>query len=193
MRVILASASPRRHELLKRLFDDFEIIPATGEEIKTTDDPVKLVQELAFQKAREIESREFPDETYEDIYIIIGADTVVSKDGRILGKPSDEQEAMEMLGFLAGDVHMVSTGVTVIKNVNGERKCARFVENTLVEFNDMTGAEIKDYISTGESMDKAGAYGIQGLASRYIKRIDGSVDNVIGLPVSRLYQELKNI
>ena len=193
MRVILASASPRRHELLKRLFDDFEIIPATGEEIKTTDDPVKLVQELAFQKAREIESREFPDETYEDIYIIIGADTVVSKDGRILGKPSDKQEAMEMLGFLAGDVHMVSTGVTVIKNVNGERKCARFVENTLVEFNDMTGAEIKDYISTGESMDKAGAYGIQGLASRYIKRIDGSVDNVIGLPVSRLYQELKNI
>ena len=193
MRVILASASPRRHELLGRLFEDFEIIPAEGEEIKTTDDPVKLVQELSFQKAREVESRVFPDETYEDIYIVIGADTVVSKDGKILGKPRDEQEAMEMIGFLAGDIHMVSTGVTIIKNVNGERKCSRFVENSMVEFNDMTGAEIRDYISTGESMDKAGAYGIQGLASRYIKRVDGSVDNVIGLPVSRLYQELKKL
>ena len=193
MRVILASASPRRHELLGRLFEDFEIIPAEGEEIVTTDDPVKLVQELSFQKAREVESREFPDETFDDIYIVIGADTVVSKDGRILGKPKDEQEAIEMLGFLAGDIHMVSTGVTIIKNVNGERKCARFVENTMVEFNDMTGAEINDYISTGESMDKAGAYGIQGLASRYIKRVDGSVDNVIGLPVSRLYQVLKDM
>ena len=193
MRVILASASPRRKELLERLFDDFEIIPAQGEEIVTTNDPEKVVKELSFQKAREVEDRLFKDDEDKEIYLIIGSDTVVSKDGRILGKPKDEDDAMMMLGFLSGDVHMVSTGVTIIKCVNGERKYKTFHENTMVEFYNMTGREIREYVYTGEPMDKAGAYGIQGLGARFVKRIEGSNDNVIGLPVARLYQELKEL
>ena len=201
MKYILASASPRRKELIGLLGIDAEIVPSTMEENVVTDDPERLVRELALQKARDVASR------FHDGEIVIGADTCVYVGESILGKPKSKDEAMAMLAMLAGNVHRVYTGVAVVKcgentsstasgspSPQGEgRKEVYFVEKTDVHVYPMTAEEIFAYVETGEPMDKAGAYGIQGAFCKHIERLEGDYFNVVGLPVGRLYQVLKGI
>ena len=162
--------------------ENFEIIPAERDEIIPEGVlPKDAVELLARAKAEEI------FETHKD-ELIISADTVVSIDGKILGKPWDKAEASEMLHTLSGRTHSVYTGVCVIFEDGTETS---FCEETLVEFYSLSDKEIADYISSGEPMDKAGAYGIQGRGALFVKRIEGDYYNVMGLPVSRLYHLLK--
>lgn len=182
-KVILASASPRRRELLHQVGIEPEIEPSHVEEVITTTVPADAVMELSAQKAEDIAKRHKGEPV-----IVIGADTVVSSDGRILGKPHDEKDAFEMLSGLNGRTHQVYTGVTVISCETG--KTSTFAEKTEVEVYPMTDAQIQAYIATGEPMDKAGAYGIQGRFAAYVKGICGDYNNVVGLPVGRLCQEL---
>ena len=125
--------------------------------------------------------------------IVLGADTVVASDGKILGKPADTEGAVAMLTMLQGRGHEVYTGVTILYEENGERKTLTFHEKTTVHFYPMTDAQIREYVATGDPMDKAGAYGIQGLCARYISGIAGDYNNVVGLPVGRVYQELHGL
>lgn len=198
MRIILASASPRRKELLKKLFSDFEIIPAKGSEVyHTMQHPSQIVQQLSAQKADEVEravfgTRQSSGKEHPD-YLVLGADTVVAYKHQILGKPKDTADAEEMLKMLAGNVHQVYTGVTLRLMLQGERQCIQFAECTQVRFYPMTQKEIRAYIDSGEPMDKAGAYGIQGVGARFVQGIEGDYANVVGLPVAKLYQVLKKI
>lgn len=185
MRIILASASPRRKELLGLLGLEFEIIVSDVEEVVTESAPNRVVEELSLQKAEDVFER------LEGDVLVIGADTVVSLDDCILGKPKNEAEAVEMLGKLQGNEHRVFTGVTLIGRKNGEEFRNTFSEGTVVKFYPMTAEEIQWYVSTKEPMDKAGAYGIQGLGARFVECIRGDYNNVVGLPIARLYQEMK--
>ncbi len=169
---------------------DFEILPAKGEEHITKESPAEAVQELALNKAQEIAQQMEKKDLNEDI-LVIGADTVVTYDGRILGKPKDEQDAVRMLTMLSGNTHSVYTGVALLMTRNGRWEERTFFEETMVTMYPMSQEEIADYVATGEPMDKAGAYGIQGKCAIYIKRIEGDYNNVVGLPVARIYQELK--
>ncbi len=189
MRIILASASPRRKELLAQLFSDFEIIPAQGSEVYTKQIPSEIVQQLSAQKAAEVEQAVTEDADY----LVIGADTVVVLKNRILGKPKDASDAERMLCMLSGAVHQVYTGVAVHLMSKGQRRCIEFAECTNVRFYPMTEQEIRDYVCSGEPMDKAGAYGIQGIGGRFVQGIEGDYANVVGLPVAKLYQILKKI
>ncbi len=191
MRVILASGSPRRKELLKQLVADFEVLPAKGSEIYTEQEPAKIVQQLAAQKAAEVESSVVRQG--EEPMLVIGADTVVAFQGQILGKPADAKQAKEMLKMLASDVHQVYTGVALIVIQHGKRQCLEFAECTNVRFYPMTAQEIEAYVQSGEPMDKAGAYGIQGIGGRFVEGIEGDYQNVVGLPLAKLYQVLKKI
>lgn len=198
--IILASASPRRKELLEQIGLEFEICPAKGEEIITKTIPEEVVMELSKQKAEEVASMvvSFSEENKEittpsDI-LVIGADTVVAYDGRILGKPKDEEDAKHMLSMLAGNTHSVFTGVTlVLMDKSGRAGELVFYEKTDVTMHPMTDKEIERYVASGEPMDKAGAYGIQGKCAIYIEKIHGDYNNVVGLPITRIYQELKKI
>lgn len=161
--------------------DDFRIIPAKGEEVLPEKiSPENAVLSLSEQKANEV-YRENRGE------VIVAADTIVAIDGKILGKPADEKDAFAMLKTLSGRIHEVFTGVCVIF-ANGRKE--RFFEETKVEFYELSDGEIADYIKTGEPMDKAGAYGIQGKGALLVKRIDGDYYNVMGLPVARLLRVL---
>ena len=185
MRVILASASPRRKELLAQIVADFEICVSDVEEIITEREPAKVVEELSAQKAFAVYSG-----TEGDV-LVIGADTVVTMADKILGKPANEADAFSMLQMLQAKAHSVYTGVTVYMRQGTEEKKVTFSECTEVQFYPMTEAEIQGYIATGEPMDKAGAYGIQGIGGRFVEKISGDYNNVVGLPIARLYQELK--
>ena len=176
-RIILASGSPRRKELLEQIGVSFEIVKAEGEEIITTDVPAQAVEELSRQKAREVAERTGGD-------VVIGADTVGAAGGRILGKPESTEEAERMLELLQGGVHQVLTGVTVI--LRETQKELSFVETTKVHVYPMTEGQIRAYVETGEPMDKAGAYGIQGYGALLVEGIQGDYYNVMGLPVCRL-------
>lgn len=179
--IILASASPRRRELLAGLGLDFEILPAQGpEHTPSHGDAAGTVMELSAAKAREL-AEKYPEA------VVIGADTVVEKDGDILGKPADEAEAAAMLKKLSGAAHRVFTGVTVAR---GERLLSQ-AEETTVHFRPLKEAEIAAYVASGEPMDKAGAYAIQGRASLFIRGIEGDYFNVVGLPLCRLGQMLE--
>lgn len=179
-KIILASASPRRKELLTLAGIDFTVQQADIEEKIAPDlKPFEVVKQLAFQKASAVAEKS------KDC-IVIGSDTVVSLDNKILGKPKSENEAKEMLKLLSGKTHKVYTGVAIIS----DEKNVSFYEETEVEFYELTDREIADYVATGEPMDKAGAYGIQGKGCVLIKRINGDYFNVVGLPVARLYREL---
>lgn len=176
--IILASQSPRRQELLKLITNDFEIkVSNVDETLPSGISPKDAVLYLSKIKAE-------PFKNGSDI--IIGADTVVALDGKILGKPKNDENAREMLKFLSGKAHSVFTGVTLIK---GDIKRSFSVE-TKVKFFDLTDEEIDEYIKTGEPADKAGAYGIQGYGSLLVEKIDGDYFNVVGLPVSKLAREL---
>jgi septum formation protein len=182
---VLASASPRRKELLAALIPEFAVIPSEADENLAISDPPHLVMRLSFDKADEIAR------TLTGGEVVIGADTVVVMEGRILGKPMDPADAARMLRALSGKTHTVYSGVTVIDTSNGERFSE--YESTDVTFDDMTDDEIENYVNTGEPLDKAGAYGIQSYGARFIKKIDGCYFNVVGLPLNRLYHMLKNL
>ena len=164
-RIVLGSASPRRKELLEQIGVEFEIKTSDKEEIYESTIPTEIV---------------------------IGADTVVVHDNKILGKPSDEAEAFRMLKSLAGDAHQVYTGVAMlVYGEDGEAKEICHAERTEVFVHEMSDVEIRNYIASGEPMDKAGAYGIQGKFAAYIDKIEGDYYNVVGLPVAYVYQQLK--
>ena len=234
VRLVLASASPRRRELLSQIGLEFTVMPSTKEENAKTTEAGALVQELSRQKAVDIweqlsggqgqnpdanqeqlsdaNQEQNPDENRGQIsdadqeqisdemrepnlngkrqpeLLVIGADTVVCCEGKILGKPHSREAAAEMLTALQGRSHEVYTGVTLYS----QSEAVTFFECTQVEFYPMTEAEISDYIDSKEPMDKAGAYGIQGLGARFVKGIRGDYNNVVGLPIGRLYQELKS-
>lgn len=194
--IILASASPRRRELLAQLGLSFDVEPACGEEkVQAGLAPERMVQNLAYAKADEIraghQGRSDDGSRASDgrTTLIIGADTIVVKDGKILGKPANDDQAFRMLQTLSGTTHQVYTGVAVLS----PEWEVRFSEKTDVTFYAMSDEEISAYIKTGEPMDKAGAYGIQGAGARFVKEIHGDYFNVVGLPIGRLYQVLKEI
>lgn len=178
MAIILASQSPRRRQLLEQVgFTDFLIRPAQGEELADPNlDPGGLVEALSRQKALEISASADPED------LIIAADTVVAVDGQVLGKPHSIQQAHEMLSALSGREHTVYTGVTVCR---GGQILTQH-EATTVRFRPLTAQEIDAYIATGEPMDKAGSYGIQGRGALLVEGISGDYFNVVGLPVCRL-------
>ncbi len=181
MSVILASASPRRQELLRFAVKEFDIIPSDADETLPENIPAEEAAEyLAVKKARSVADNHRSD-------TVIGCDTVVVINGEILGKPSDEENAAEMLRKLSGKVHKVITGVCICR---GERSLS-FSCTTQVEFYPLSDKEIEDYVSTGDPMDKAGAYGIQSDGCVLVKRIDGDFFNVVGLPVAKLKRVLK--
>lgn len=188
MKIILASASPRRRELLEQIGLEFQVTVSNVQERITAREPGKAVEELSEQKARGVlDSLNGSEEL-----LIIGADTVVAVDGSILGKPASVKHAVEMLERLSGRTHQVYTGVTLChRTAEGQVQSKTFHEMTAVTFYPMSEREISRYVSTDECMDKAGAYGIQGFCARYIKEIEGDYNNVVGLPVGRLYQEAK--
>ena len=186
-KIVLASGSPRRKELLEQVGLEFSIVPAKGEEIRTSNIPLEVVQELSKQKAKEIALQFENDEET----LIIGADTLVAFGDKIMGKPKDEEDAFNTLNILQGSTHQVYTGVTLIKISEGTKKVITFYEKTDVIMYPMSKEEIKGYIATKEPMDKAGSYGIQGKGARFIKGINGDYNNVVGLPVARLLQEVK--
>ncbi len=187
-RIILASQSPRRKELLGKLQLDFEVIPAQGEEAVTTTDPIKLVEELARQKAEEIFASQAGD------VAVIGADTVVSTlEGEILGKPQNREDAKRMLTLLSGKCHYVTTGAAVYLRRNGSEIRESFAQQSKVFMQELGEEEIRWYLATGEGEDKAGSYAIQGLASRFISHMEGDYFSVVGLPVHELYKKLKEM
>ena len=209
VRLVLASASPRRRELLSQIGLEFTVMPSTKEENAKTTEAGALVQELSRQKAVDIweqlsggqgqnpdaDQEQISEETQEPNLngkrqpeLLVGADTVVCCEGKILGKPHSREAAAEMLTALQGRSHEVYTGVTLYS----QSETVTFFECTQVEFYPMTEVEISEYIDSKEPMDKAGAYGIQGLGARFVKGIRGDYNNVVGLPVGRLYQELKS-
>ncbi len=190
-RIILASQSPRRRELLAQLGLSFEVMPAYGEERSDVQDPGARVEELAAAKAREVAGRLEKESDREKL--IIGADTLVAKNGEILGKPRDEEDAKRMLALLSGTAHQVCTGLCLILIKGDQRVERHFHETTHVNFAEMTDKEIDDYVASGDPMDKAGAYGIQSGAARFVTGIQGDYSNVVGLPVSRLYREMKQL
>jgi len=185
MGIILASKSPRRQELLKLMgINDFKIIPSDAEEnIGAGLSPADTVKEIALMKARDVRNKCGNDD------VIIAADTLVYLENVPLGKPKDEEDAADMLQKLSGRMHSVYTGVAVI--YGGKEFSAG--EGTDVYFREITDAEIEKYIKSGEPMDKAGAYAIQGKASVFVEKINGDYFNVIGLPVCRLYGMLKDL
>lgn len=182
--IILASASPRRQELLKLIFDDFKTEPADIDEtVRKSIDLTKYPEYLALKKAHHVvENRHYED-------VVIGCDTGVFIDDMMLGKPQDENQAKEMLKLLSGRKHKVITGCSILYR----GKSLSFSETTDVEFYALTDKEIDDYAATGEPMDKAGGYGIQGKGALLVKGICGDYYNVVGLPVGALRQALKKI
>lgn len=182
-RLVLASQSPRRQELLKLLTQDFSVcVSDVDESLPAQIAPQDAVMLLAEQKARAVRDRLCADGAADDL-LVIGADTVVAAEGEILGKPQDAADAARMLRLMAGRTHEVYTGVSLC----GVRREERFYCATRVRFAPMTDEEIEWYIATGEPFDKAGGYGIQGDAARFIEGIEGDYFNVMGLPVRMLY------
>lgn len=185
--IVLASGSPRRRELLAQIGIEPRIIVSHVEEKITSDLPSQVVMELACQKAADVAC------TVGEGTIVIGSDTVVAIDGMILGKPSSHEDAYRMIKELAGRSHQVFTGVCLIWKDGKKEHTKAFFDETTVEVFPMTDAEIREYADSEEPMDKAGAYAVQGYFAKYIKGLHGSYANVMGLPVSRLYQEMKKI
>ncbi|MGN0386712.1 MAG: Maf family protein [Lachnospiraceae bacterium] len=198
-KIILASASPRRKELLAQIGMDFAVCVSACEEVVTKSAPQEVVCELSALKAGAVYEKLITDEVAagklkldkEEDFLVIGSDTIVAFGEKILGKPNSREDAFSMLSMLEGNTHEVYTGVTFAFRQEGKRKEHTFYEKTEVEFYPMSEKEIRDYIATSDPMDKAGSYGIQGIFAKHVKGIKGDYNNVVGLPVGRLYQELK--
>src|SRR6267378_356026 len=186
MKLILASSSPRRAEILANAGLPFSVLSsAVDESPNPGETPAALVQRLAKAKADLVTARDIGPA------IILAADTVVVLDDKILGKPSSVEDARHMLQQLSGRTHSVLTGVALVRLPDGERR--QFIESTLVHFRPITDDELSSYLATEEPYDKAGAYAIQGQAGRYIPRIEGCYFNVVGLPLSRVLTELVSL
>lgn len=183
-KIILASQSPRRKEILHQVGIEFECFPSDNDEICSSVTPYDIVVELAEMKAKDVAKKKTGE--YE---LVIGADTIVACDDKILGKPADCETAFEMLSMLQGRSHQVYTGVALVF----KDKTYTFYKKTEVYVYKMTDDEIYNYISTGEPMDKAGAYAIQGKFASYIEKIEGDYYNVVGLPVSAIVQNIKSL
>lgn len=181
--LILASSSPRRKELLENLQLTFEVSSSDVDESYNPENtPEEIVMELAQRKARFVAEKH-------PVAFVIGSDTVVVANNQVLGKPNHEQEAMEMLKQLSGKTHAVYTGVSIFS----PKKTIEFFEKTEVDFWELTDEEIRSYVNTGEPMDKAGAYGIQGFGRLLVKKINGDYFSVVGLPLSRTIRELQKL
>jgi septum formation protein len=192
MRLVLASASPRRAELLRAAGFEFDVLPVEVDEaIHPGETPAAYVRRLAVAKSARalsmLAERELPGRARDAPLVVLGADTAVVIDGAILGKPRDDSEAAAILRRLSGRRHEVLTGVSLRR---GSHEIGR-TESTAVEFAPLSDSEIDWYIARGEGQDKAGAYGIQGLASCFIPRIEGSYSNVVGLPIACVYELLR--
>lgn len=185
-KIILASASPRRKEILENMRIKFDVAVSDADESvldKTAIKPCIYVQELALLKAGAVFKQTKSRDT-----LIIAADTIVCADGKILGKPADKEDAFKMLSELSGKCHSVFTGICVMSSKNAFSVCKNV--ETKVYFKNLTEEKIRAYVNTGEPMDKAGAYGIQGLGALLVDRIDGDYLNVVGLPASKLAEVL---
>lgn len=183
-KIILASGSPRRRELLEKAGVSFEVRPGSGEEKITRKKPELIVQELSLAKAMSAAK-----ESEEEGTVVIGADTIVVHQGRILGKPSSPEDSVRTLMELQGDTHQVYTGVAVLVRKKNGWQTLNFAERTDVTFYPISREEIVSYVKTGEPADKAGSYGIQGEFGIYVKEIHGDYFNVVGLPIPRLFYE----
>ncbi|OEH91461.1 Maf family protein [Bacillus solimangrovi] len=180
-RLVLASSSPRRRALLEKFGYTFLLAPSKSEEkMDPHATPIEVVQSLAQQKAEEI-AHVYPND------IVLGADTVVVYNEKILGKPADEEEAKKMLNMLSGQLHTVYTGVAIVNNGHVNTFCS----STNVRFRNLTRSEINAYVQTGEPFDKAGAYGIQELGGAFVQEIQGDYMNVVGLPLVKVLEELR--
>ncbi|WP_294350175.1 Maf-like protein [uncultured Clostridium sp.] len=187
MKIILASASERRQELLSRLVDDFTIIISDFDETKVqkTGTVSQYVEEIAIGKAKDVLNK------IQEPSIIIAADTVVALGEEILGKPKDKADAYNMLSKLSDNTHEVYTGIVLINSESG--KIIKDSVKTDVVFSKLKDKQINDYIDSGDSLDKAGAYGIQGKAGIFVKKINGCYYNVVGLPLNKLNEMIENI
>lgn len=181
--LILASSSPRRKELLEALQLNFHVSSSdVDESYQPNDPPENIVMDLAARKAQ------FVANNHPDAFVI-GSDTIVVAEGKILGKPADRHHALEMLRSLSGKTHDVLTGVAII----GPTNQVQFFEKTEVEFWELTEEEMESYVNTKEPLDKAGAYGIQGFGRLLVKKINGDYFSVVGLPVARTIRELRSL
>ena len=188
-KIILASASPRRRELMTQAGYEFEVQVSYKEEVYTSKTPDDIVKELALLKARDIASQ-----NERENLIVIGADTVVAYQGKILGKPQTEEEAYEMIQSFQGDKHQVYTGVAILDyDDTGKETVLNHAVKTEVFVNPMTEEEIRGYIASDNVLDKAGSYGIQSGFAIHIEKIEGDYFNVVGLPISYIYEELKKL
>ena len=187
-KIILASGSPRRRELLEQIGIPFEVHISEAEETVTQTQPGRIVEELSLKKALAV-----AEETEQGI--ILGADTIVWQDDEVLGKPRDREDAKRMIRELQGRGHSVFTGVTIIrKGMPGkEDRTISFHRETRVFVHTMEEDEIEAYLETGEAFDKAGAYGIQGAFAAYVDKVEGDYHTVVGLPVSAVYQALREL
>ena len=184
MRLILASCSPRRRELLRQAGFDFDVRPSTVEEAAAPGEtPEEFARRAAREKALEVAASVPPES------LVLGADTVVVADGEILGKPANASDAARMLRLLSGVTHRVITGVCIVRAPDCVKALAH--ETTFVTFRSLDNDELQDYLAGGEPFDKAGAYGIQGLASKFVTRVEGCYFNVVGLPVALVYDLLE--
>lgn len=187
--IILASGSPRRKELLEQVGIDFKVLVSDADENIDITEPGDYVSKLSLLKAKTVFEELCKDDSFKAESLVIGADTIVYHNGKVLGKPTDEEDAFNMIKGLAGNTHQVYTGVSICS----KEKNISFYECTDVSVYPMTDKEIHDYVDSKEPMDKAGAYGIQGLFAAYIKGINGDYNNVVGLPVARLIHEIKKM
>lgn len=193
MKFILASASPRRKELLEQIGMKFEIRVSEAEEVTDATEPAEYVMALSELKAVDVAGKipvMYDARGVNQDFIVIGSDTVVAAEGEILGKPKDKEDARRMITMLSGKTHQVYTGVTLMIFKEERMTQETFYEKTDVTFYEMTEKQIEDYVSQNEPYDKAGAYAIQGLCSAYIKGICGDYASVVGLPVARICHEL---
>ena len=186
-KIILASASPRRKELMTQAGYEFEIQVSHKEEVYTSTEPDGIVKELALLKAMDI-----VEQNESQAMIVIGADTIVAHGGQILGKPKSKEDAFKMIKSFQGDRHQVYTGVAIVNcNTAGVERVVNHAVRTDVYVNPMTDEEIWEYIESDNVMDKAGSYGIQSGFAKHIEKIEGDYFNVVGLPISYIYEELK--
>lgn len=185
--IILASGSPRRKELLAQIGIAFQVIKSNAEEKITSAIPEEIVKDLSAQKAADVAAGIKEG-------IILGADTIVCLDHEVMGKPKDREDAYQMLERLQGRSHSVFTGVTLMKKEPGKDDIVRsFAVETKVKVHEMSKEEIEAYLDTGDPFDKAGSYGIQGPFAAYVDGIEGDYNNVVGLPIAAVYQELKKL
>ena len=194
-KVILASASPRRRELLSQAGIDFKVFVSEAEEKTDEAEPEAVVKALAALKAKDVYARVAEDEAFDlKTSVVLGADTVVCCDGKVLGKPKDVPDAKHMLRLLSGRRHDVYTGVCMIgQKADGTVFEKNFAGKTAVWMQTLTDDMIEGYISTGEPMDKAGAYGIQGFGAVFVRSVDGDYNNVVGLPLTEVWQQLYHL